>query len=1187
MEAAIARASAGEPALVLLTGPAGIGKTRLVAEFAVRARAKGVQVLSGGCVAVGGSALPYEPFVEVFRHLAHAIDEATLRQVLGTASGELAWLVPELGDVLSGIEADGLDGGGRAPSGQHVGNQLPSQGRLFEHVLGALGRAGRLRPVLVTLEDLHWADPSSLDLLAYLARNLTREPVMLLASARSEARPIVFAELERDSRVERLSLDAFDAAEAAEQLAGILGGTPDAELVERIHARAEGNPFFAEELLAALGSTGAEASALPATLHEILDARLAGLSDGALRVVRVAALAGREGDDRLIADVGGLPARETYAALREAIAHQVLQQPADHDGGWYPFRHALLREVAAADLLPGERRDLHAAIAGALAERDTGAPAASLAVELARHWLAANRPRPALVAALRAASAAAAVPAHAVAAAQYEAAAGLWSHVDDAQELVGRDVAAVLESAARESFLGGDSERAVELARRAIAELDAAGQSDRVGFLYSRVASYLSAMSNDLAALEAVREAQRLLSKGGDPVVVARTKATEGAALMLLGRYHESLVALKDALRLAAAQGDSSVEGAARNYSGVDMVYLGDVAGGLEQLRKALELAHASESGEELVEAYHNLACMLDVSGNPAEAAETARDGFVQARRFGLERRSGAGLLAVAGAALYRLGRWTEAEMAFREALTLEPQGEPALNAMRGLGRLEVGQGRFDEATRHLRSAAADLRIDSLPDLAAARAELAIWLGHPQEARVIVAEALTRLAPTSESVRLGPLVALGLRAEADLAELARVRRTAAAVDEATEFGGALLSLIMKKSEVLADATGDRLRELIRADVRTAHAEHDRLSGPGDPVRWASVADAWSALAMPYPAAYARFRAASGQLASRSGRVEAASALQDAWRAAQKLGAEPLVREIEAIAQRAHVPMAREAASTAGQRAILEPQEVGGSRPAPVGQGAAPAARQLGLTRREVEILRLVATGRTNRQIAEALFITEKTAGVHMTNILGKLGVPSRYDAAAMAQRLGLTTGEPSRAGERVARTFMFTDIVGSIQLMEVIGDSPWADLLTWHDAALRGTFGAHDGEEVDHAGDGFFVAFAYPASAVACAIEVQRTLTRHRHEQGFAPSVRIGIHRGEATRTAQGFTGKDVHTGSLIAAEAQGGEILASRTSVTGLSDVALAGAPRTLELKGLWEPVSVVSIEWRGRERD
>jgi DNA-binding CsgD family transcriptional regulator len=260
------------------------------------------------------------------------------------------------------------------------------------------------------------------------------------------------------------------------------------------------------------------------------------------------------------------------------------------------------------------------------------------------------------------------------------------------------------------------------------------------------------------------------------------------------------------------------------------------------------------------------------------------------------------------------------------------------------------------------------------------RAALAIWQDQLDEARAAVREGLEWLADAEGEDFFRELLSLGLRAEADRAERAHARRAPAEAQTARQVGAALLA---------------RLRQLVNQATApepetTAHtalgrAEATRLEGHSDPKRWAAAATRWEELDQPYPAAYARWRQAEALLGGRGPRAEATSALRCAHQTSQRLGAAPLRRELEALARRARIDLA---------------EPIG--EPAPVRP-----AEPFGLTPREREVLELVAEGRTNRQIGQALFISAKTVGIHVSNILAKLGVTSRVEAAAVAHRGGL------------------------------------------------------------------------------------------------------------------------------------------------------------------------------------
>ena len=261
VEAARERAVNGEPAVVLVGGEAGVGKTRLVAELAARCGAEGMRVLYGGCVPVGGEGLPYAPVVEALRALPDELGVDGVRELAGPSWRELARLLPGLGEP-------GVSSAGQA-----------AQARLFELLLGLLARLTEQMPVALVVEDLHWADQSTRDLLAFLVRNLRHERVLLVVSYRSDETQRTrlgpyLAELYRGGPVQRLELPRLDRAETAAQLVGILGAAPAVDLVDGVFARSQGNPFFTEELLE---SVRAGSGTLPTTMRDLLQGRIEAL----------------------------------------------------------------------------------------------------------------------------------------------------------------------------------------------------------------------------------------------------------------------------------------------------------------------------------------------------------------------------------------------------------------------------------------------------------------------------------------------------------------------------------------------------------------------------------------------------------------------------------------------------------------------------------------------------------------------------------------------------------------------------------------------------------------------------------------------------------------------------------------------------------------------------------------------
>jgi two-component sensor histidine kinase len=329
-------------------------------------------------VDLGEGAAPYAPFVEAIRRLVRDLDDDDLERIIGPGRSELARLVPDLGpaedDRASGLNIDS------------------AQGRLFELLLGVLQRLADRGRVLLVVEDLHWSDRSTRDLLAFLVRNLRQVAVTMVATYRSDElhrrHPLLpfIAELERTGWVERLELHRFDRRDAAAQLRAIAGRELDAGLIRSIHARAGGNAFFAEELLAAAGEDGR--AELPATLRDVLLARVAGLADSTQEFLRIASAAGQRVDPALLAAAAHIDEGTLYDALREAVGRQVLVADQTTGVERYAFRHALLQEAIYDDLLPGERTRLHSAFARTLEARTTGD--ASHAAELAYHWYAAH-----------------------------------------------------------------------------------------------------------------------------------------------------------------------------------------------------------------------------------------------------------------------------------------------------------------------------------------------------------------------------------------------------------------------------------------------------------------------------------------------------------------------------------------------------------------------------------------------------------------------------------------------------------------------------------------------------------------------------------------------------------------------------------------------------------------------------
>src|SRR5262245_2673649 len=337
LESAVQRGTSGKPSIVLVGGEAGIGKSRLVAEAVAQATTQGAVVLRGACVDLGGDdGLPFAPIAEALRELVRRVDATSLAALIDPATVELARLLPALG-AAAGQASD-----------QTVPDEL-AQTRLFEAFLTLIGRVGSIGPVVLVIEDLHWADAATRDLAAFVARNARDERLCVIATYRTDElhrrHPLRawLAEMQRLASVQLVRLVPFDSAESAAQIEAILGGESDATVVTTIHERAEGNPFFAEELLAA-GATG-PGDQLPASLRDVLLARANGLSEPARRLLGAMAVGSRAADEPLLASVSGATEDEVVTALEEASSQNLVIPSDDGIAAGYAFRHALLREA--------------------------------------------------------------------------------------------------------------------------------------------------------------------------------------------------------------------------------------------------------------------------------------------------------------------------------------------------------------------------------------------------------------------------------------------------------------------------------------------------------------------------------------------------------------------------------------------------------------------------------------------------------------------------------------------------------------------------------------------------------------------------------------------------------------------------------------------------------------------------
>ncbi|GAA3818046.1 LuxR family transcriptional regulator [Streptomyces coacervatus] len=974
---ALARAAAGEPQALLIGGEAGVGKTRLVEEFATAACRAGAVVALGGCVEIGADGLPFAPFSTALRALRRELPD----QLAAAAAGqeeELTRLLPELGE---------------ASGGRH---DEEGMARLFELTARVLERVAADRTVVVALEDLHWADASTRHLLAYLFRTLRTGRLVVLATYRADdihrrhpLRPLL-AELDRLRTVRRVELARFNREEVGRQIAGILAAEPDPTQVDDIFERSDGNAFFVEEL--AVCATEGCGTGLTDSLRDLLLVRVEGLPEIAQRVARIVAEGGSTVEYRLLAAVAWLAEDDLIEALRAAVNANILLATPAGDG--YRFRHSLVREAVSDDLLPGERSRLNRRYAEALEAGPALVPAEERVMRLASYWYHAHNAAKALPAVLDASVEARSRHAYSEQLRLLERAMELWDTApEDVRDQLrpidytevyppcGCDPATtplryvdLMAEAAVAGRLSGERERALKITKRALHLLEDEGDPLRAAWFWTQRSMLVQSQGrgdgwNELAT------AQELVRGLPPSEVHAEVLAAVAGWSMLRAPGPDAFHAAERAVEYARMVGARETEMNARLTLGGLMVDAGDADAGLAAMYEVKE--RAVEDGIAYVagRAYVNLPSELDSVGRSREAVPILEEGIVYTRRFGLLN-SEAWVWANLSNSLYALGRWDEAAEAAENTLRWGRNAKPQGTGAMCLAQVALGRGDVAEAARQLDGAHGYFGThDPMPQQSLPLSCLAVGVaaaeGRLLDARAELARVLTTDLPPGTQDYGWPLLLTAAVAEADARAVPAVARG--------------------RAEAL-----ERLREAAKktttgAPVWLAHeqwvrAELARAEGRDTADTWSDVVTAFECLDRPYDLARVRHRLAEALLAAGGDdeRDRATELLRLAHAVAGHLGARPLADAVALLAQRArlalnHVPEQRPA----------DPVEA------------------LGLTGRERDVLRLVAAGRTNRQIAEELFISPKTASVHVSNILAKLGVSGRGEAAAMAHRLSL------------------------------------------------------------------------------------------------------------------------------------------------------------------------------------
>ena len=663
----------GRPSTVLVGGEAGIGKSRLVAELRRVAEASGGLVLEGASVSLGDDeGLPLAPIADALRALARSLPPDDVAEVVGSGGASLARLVPELGGTTDMSES--------ATRPDWV------QARLYEAILGVLSRLGDRQPVLLLVEDLHWADRSTRDVLSFIARTARTERLLVVGTYRTDEihrrhpiRPWL-AEMERTARVERMTIERLDGANLAELVEAIRAAPPDASLLRRIAERSEGNPFYVEELLAA-GAAGAD-DQLPSDLREVLLSRVEALPDEVATLLGVAAVSGRSVEHGLLDEVTARGDEAIEGLMRDAVAAGIVVATAEGSTGVYSFRHALLQEAVYDDLLPTERRRFHAMFAAALRARPVpgGAAGASHLAALAHHASASHDLVAALEAWVAAGRASKEAFAFAAASRSYERALDLWDAVPADDRPAGVEASQLFYELAYARMLDGETGGAVDAARRAVELCDPAADPARAATLLERLGRAEWVDGNFDDALRHHNDAVELLHGQPASPAVARVMSGYGSMLMLRGHYRRSIEVSNEAIAVAVKVGSEQAELFAMNTLGVALAQLGDCEQGIEVMRDAFARSKGQNDLHDLGRAYGNYSSVLQICGRPEDSAALAGEGAEWARRNGVYRTYGAFHDGNLASVLIELGRWPEARDLLARLREAEPQGVAILN---------------------------------------------------------------------------------------------------------------------------------------------------------------------------------------------------------------------------------------------------------------------------------------------------------------------------------------------------------------------------------------------------------------------------------------------------------------------------------------------------------------------------
>ncbi|MEO6206382.1 MAG: LuxR C-terminal-related transcriptional regulator [Candidatus Limnocylindrales bacterium] len=1017
-------AAVGEAGTLLVEGTAGVGVSRFVDEAVRRVGAlrEPMLVVRGGAYGSGTDG-PYAQLIRALRPVLAALSDEDLDTVLGSTRDEILRLFPELTSRIGLADRDRV---------RLTTIAERRQARLLEGILGTIGRLGERQPVLLVMEDLHRADHGTRTLFGFLARIARTQRLAIVGTYQGDAIRRqdpwaadldVLASAPRSPS--RLSLGPLRRDELARLIESIEGERPSASVLVVVVERSGGRPLVAEELLAARREL--PSVSLTSSFEDLVLARVAVRSLECRRVLRLLAMADRPlpiGELAAVAAAfeaaapnapprtatgprsghGGLDA-DLSAGLAEALEHGFA---VDAEAG-LSLRHELVSRAVAADLLPAARVRSHAAVATALASD----PFIAMV-----HHLRAHDPAAAGRAAIVAADAASAVDAPGDELAALEVAISVGG-------ALGTSAVALSLRAAEAAFAAGRTARAAAYLESTIAATDPREDRSQLALIHDRLGQFRRVAGDAGGALTARRRAVELLPTG---VSAARAKVMAGLAqvLMLEGTFSEAERLAREAIAIAQASEPParSVELHATTTLGVSLGWRDDPETAVAVLSDARGMAEELGDLDELFRVYANLTTVLDLAGRREDAVNVASEGIQAARAAGLEAVYGNFLRGNAADSLFLLGRWKEARALSMTALEWLPAGVNFLNTLVSLATVEIELSAGEGAGRLLGQTMLELEAvrdaqQAVP-LHLAAASYALWRGDIADARRATDRGWSLARETEDWILAARTAATVVEVDAAAAVEARERRDLSALAAARERTQEVIRTAeaILRHHGVASTMGSR--RLADAWMASARAFGRRVDGRDDASTWDAVGRLWASLGVPYETARAHWRGAEAHLnsgAGRAGRADARVPLLKAVRIALELGAQPLLRELRDLAARAIIPLPPEVDATLADptdvRAPIGVMAVVSAQAEDMARGLAgppdepPRRDTFGLSSRESEVLVQIARGRTNREIGERLFISQKTVGVHVGNILAKLGVSGRVEAAAVAIRLDL------------------------------------------------------------------------------------------------------------------------------------------------------------------------------------